>query len=527
MFAVNPSLIAKIDAYAKEQLAIPTHTLMQRAGEAIFSYVQTKLCKKNARILILCGGGNNGGDGYAAGRLLLEHGHLVTAVDLFSCGQRTEEGKRALRAFEETPDARLLHGAEGLAKALEKVDCVIEAVYGVGARADLPEEAVLVLSALGQLREERVNKKQTPPLFVAVDCPLGVNVLDGTAREDAFAFDATVELSFPKLGTHSYPAARYAGEFVLDTLGLPTDLIKDNFDLQNIIMDGETASKMMPHRDAEGHKGSFGTLGAVIGSAQYRGAALLAAESALRGGIGLLRYFGEREVCTALLARNPEAVCHPISPVAQMCKGDAAAFVSDSPKVSAWLIGSGCGQSEGLAHLLSAFLTSEGAPLVLDADALNLLADESYALLGLLADCKRQVLLTPHPLEFARLCRLTANEVQNNRLSLARDFAARYGVTLLLKGKGSVTASPDGRVCVNSSGNTALSKGGSGDVLAGLVASLAAQGVTLFDAAALGAYLHGRAGEELSKTLGEAGTLPSDLPMAIARLNLPSCPTTL
>ena len=345
-----------------------------------------------------------------------------------------------------------------------------------------------------------------------------MNAENGRASEFAFPFDATVELTLPKIGTHSYPAARYAGEFALDTLGLPIKELKDNFDLQDMIMDDDIASSLLPKRDPEGHKGSFGTLGMITGSRAYRGAALLASSAALRCGIGLLRYFGEEEVCNALLSYLPEPVCHPIAPLAQMQKADAESFLSNAPKVSTYLFGSGCGQSEGVAHLLRAFFASEGVPLVLDADAINVLSDVRYALLPLLKQSKRKVLLTPHPLEFARLIGKTVDEVQADRLSLARSFAQEYGVTLLLKGKGSVIAEQSGRVCINPSGNTALSKGGSGDVLAGAAASYAAQGLSLFDAAALAAYLHGRAGESLSEKLGEAGVLPSDLPKEIAKM---------
>ncbi len=517
MRAVKPCLISTIDAYAEKTLALSADTLMNRAGEALFRFLQTKLHKKNPRVLIVCGGGNNGGDGYALGRLLLENGARVTAVDLFSKGQASRAGQNALDAYLRTPYAELSHGTAGVAAALSSADCVVEAVFGVGARADLPEEAVWLFSAFREEKEKRIRKGQNPPLFISVDCPLGIDAENGRAREDAFAFDATVELSFPKIGTHSYPAARYAGAFFMDTLGLPIAHLSDNYHLQDIIMDEAEAKAMLPKRDPEGHKGTFGTLGAVTGSARYRGACLLSAEAALRGGIGLLRCFGEKEVCDVLVLRTPEAVCHPIKPLAAMTEAEAEAFVSASPRVSAYLIGSGCGQSEGLANLLRALLASDGAPLVLDADALNVLSDRRYALLPLLAESKRQALLTPHPLEFARLADKTVEEVQVDRMALARAFAAQYGVTLLLKGKGSLTAAPNGRIAVNPSGNTALSKGGSGDVLAGLVASYVAQGLSPFEAAALGAYLHGRAAETLAITLGEAGVTPSDLPLAIAK----------
>ena len=512
-----PSQIAAIDAYARDILQTETSVLMERAGAAVAAEVMRFIPQSGARILVLCGVGNNGGDGYAAARLLLENGYDVCAVDVFNGGQRTEEGKSALRAFEETVGATLVYGIDTLSTLLNRADCVVEAVFGAGARPDYPQTAVDILSMLTEEQTRRTMLRQKRLVSVAVDCPLGINAADGTARNDAFFFDVTVELSFSKIGTHSYPARRYAGKITLNTLALPVERLRDNFGLQNVVMDDDTAKVFLPNRPIEGHKGTFGTLGVLAGSAQYPGAALLACESALRGGVGLLRYFGEHDAVRLLLARRPEAVCQTMPDLAEMSEADAETFFGETPRVSAWLVGCGCGRSAGLANCLRILLTSEGAPLVLDADALNVLADPAYDLLTLLAKSKRSIVMTPHPLEFARLAGSDVECVQSARLNAARDFAAKHRVTLLLKGAATLTASPDARIAVNTSGNTALSKGGSGDVLAGLVASFVAQGLDPFESCALGAYLHGCAANTLSLTLGEAGVLPADLPMAIAQ----------
>ncbi len=512
MVAVCPEQIAKIDAFARDILHIPTAILMERAGAAVAKEVM-HLCKKGSRVLVFCGSGNNGGDGYAAGKLLLENGYSVHAVDVFGKGQRTEEGRAAYKAFCQADGFSLSFGVADAEGRLRECDIVIEAVFGVGARQDYPQEAVKLLADFARARQENIQS----PLFVAVDCPLGTDALLGTARDDAFVFDATVELTLPKIGLHSYPARRYAGTFSLHSLELPIDVIIENFNLQNNLTDDEYVKDKLPKRISEGHKGSFGALGVLCGSDAYPGAALLACEGAMRTGVGMLHYFGSREVMRLLLTRRPEAVCHPMPPIADMTAEDAVAFVTQAPEMSAWLIGCGCGRSEGLAHLLRAFLTTEGAPLILDADALNTLADSAYSLMPLLAKCKRLVALTPHPLEFSRLFAHQVSEVQANRLGMAREASCLHGVTLLLKGSGTVISSPSGQVTVNTSGNTALAKGGSGDVLAGVIAGFAAQGAALDDACELGAYLHGLAGERLSAELGEAGVLPSDLPIVIAK----------
>ena len=261
---------------------------------------------------------------------------------------------------------------------------------------------------------------------------------------------------------------------------------------------------LLPPRKADGNKGTFGKVLLLAGSGNMRGAAALAALGALRLGAGLVTVASTKEVIDALSSSIYEAIWLDRE------KEDAVAAASLCKAVG---VGPGLGQSEETTALIKNLLSEEtDVPLVIDADGINVLAGNTAWLYA-----NRPVLLTPHPLEFSRLCGKTVAEIQADRVGIAKAFAAQYRVTVLLKGKNTVIT--DGEtVHVNESGNTALAKGGSGDVLTGMICALLAQGCTPMDAAVLAAYLHGLAGERLSETYSEYGVLASELPSMAAKI---------
>lgn len=513
MIAVKPNMIEKIDAYA-ESIGISVHTLMARAGEAVAKAADVLMQEKEGRrVLILCGGGNNGGDGYAAASELCRMGYTVTALDFFGKGQRSEPGRAMLDACLALDDISVLTPPFDLKAALSNADLVIEGIFGTGARGELP---ACVISLLDMLAEEKKTRGDALTLL-SIDTPIALDAEHGTARGEAVPFDATVVLSYPKIGLFSYPAARYVGRIFYDDLGLPKSRVEHALGLGSLrVMDEGDVCAWLPPRSKEGHKGSFGTLTAAVGSAAYPGAAVLACEGAHRMGVGLLRLFCTPTVSSFVLSHTPETVCEKHASLEAFSEEHIAAFLK-APRTTAYLVGSGCGVSSGLGRLLKGLLESEGAPLVLDADALNVLARDA-ALLSLVKRTKRAVLLTPHPAELARLSGVSPEHINEERLRIAADFAAEYGVTLLLKGAGTVIATESGEVYVLPFATSALAKGGSGDVLAGMIASLVAQGITPSHAAAIGAYLHARAAQELEAVYTARGVLPHDLPLAAAKI---------
>lgn len=501
MIAVSPSLIPKIDAYATDILGIPERELMERAGEAVAKEIAERL-PTGSTVLFYCGGGNNGGDGYAAALALTRMGYRALAVDLFGLSQRTEAGKYYLEAY------RAKIGEPLSAEEGEKTeaDCLVDALFGTGGRLPLPEEAIPVAKRF----------EKSAALRVAVDIPLGVNGENGEVAPIVAPVDITVCLSYPKYGLYSYPAREFVGTIVSNGLALPQEPLLRHFSLTDTLSDDALLKKAFPPRKQNTHKGSYGHVLLLSGSPAYRGASILAslAATALRLGCGLVTLASCQAVTDAVLPAVPEAITKTILPLEEETSDT---LLSLAEKKSAILIGPGCGASAALARHIYAFLRTEGAPLILDADALNSLSLDPTESKKRLVASKRQVIFTPHPQEFARMTGFDTKKVQAKRLSLARSFAQEIPGVLVLKGAATLVCEGE-RFLVNTTGSPALSKGGSGDVLAGAVAALVGQGVSPFTAAAAAVYLHGKAADNLSSLYSEYGVRPADLPNEMAKL---------
>ncbi len=500
MITVLPKHIPQIDEYAERVLGVPTRTLMERAGEGVAAAITARL--RPSRVLVFCGGGNNGGDGYAAALSLAARGFSPLAVDVFGKGQKSEAGKHFLAEYK----ARFGEPLSLLEALKTSADVLVDAVFGTGFSGAVPAAAEPLFDYF----------KKSTAYKVAIDIPLGVDAESGRLAPSFLRVDLTVTLCFVKKGLLSYPARDAVGELVNCDLGLDAEVLKRAFSLPETV-DGESLSSLLPKRSKNSHKGSFGRVCALVGSDAFVGAALLAAEGALRGGCGLFTLASTDKVLAAAMQRLPEILALPLPAHEAMGEKDREALFSNAALASALLVGSGCGKSEALYRILLSLLSSEGAPLAIDADGLNAIAAYGADIAALFSTAKRPVVLTPHPLEMARLIGKTVGEVQENRLALAEEYAKKWGVTLVLKGAGTVIADREGSA-VSTVGDSALAKGGSGDVLAGLIASLLAQGASPRAAAEAAVYLHGKAGERLAARLSPYGVLPSDLPLEIAAL---------
>ena len=282
-------------------------------------------------------------------------------------------------------------------------------------------------------------------------------------------------------------------------------------------IDEGVARSLVPHREATGNKGSFGKTLLLVGSDKYRGAMLLCLESALRGGAGYTFLCAEKELVDMALIKFPEAIYKEISPFESMNDMEACQISELSESFGSVVIGCGCGVSKGLFSLVSSLIKTRGGPLVVDADAINSIAVFTTDKVTLFKEAKRPIILTPHPLELSRLTGLSPDEINGSRKETAERIAREYGVILLLKGNRTVIT--DGETTyVNTSGSSALAKGGSGDCLSGLIASLLAKGDNgALGICALSAYLHGKAGDTLALEYSDFGVTPSDLPKAMAK----------
>lgn len=501
MIAVSPSLIPAIDAYAATSMGIPTLTLMRRAGDFIAKAIRERI-PVGSPVLLYCGSGNNGGDGYAAAVRLLRDGYQARAVDLLFAGQRTEEGKTCLS------DYISLAGPPLTAKEAQDFPavCLVDAVFGTGGHEPFPEAVT-----------EMAQRFQDPAgaLRVAVDIPLGVNAESGRLAPLFAPVDLTLCLSFPKYGLYSYPARSVCGDILTDPLGLPSEPLRRRFCLDETLTDAGTLTPLFPKRKSDTHKGIYGHLLLLCGSGAYRGAAVMSALAAvsLRMGAGLVTLASEESVLAAVLPRVPEVISKSIPPVADLPDNT---LLSLTEKKTCVLLGPGSEATEALFEKIRLLLSVAGPPLVLDAGALGALALRRADAEACLMKAKRKVIFTPHPAEFARMLDLSVQEVQENRLEAARSFARKIPGVLILKGAGTIVAEGE-RFSVNTSGGPALSKGGSGDILAGAVAALICNGLSPYDAARAAVYLHGAAGDSLSRIFSDRGVLPTDLPAEMAR----------
>ena len=506
MKLVKPELIQKIDKYAQETLKIPAKELMQRSALAIADAVFQRV-KKGSRIAILAGKGNNGGDGYAAA-LILSKDFSVTVYDVFSAGQRSEEGKYYLAEWNKIGQTVNYGDLEKINSDIKNSDVIIDAVFGTGfLRDNVPNEVIKLSEII----------KNSDAYKISVDLPLGVDGEYGCVFDYAPHFDITVALSFVKRGMVSYPAKEYVGEIFYSDLALPTEQISEKFEINDLYVDALWAKDILPRRADNSNKGSFGKLLIIAGSKKYRGAAHLAIEAALRSGVGIVSFLGSEKLVSELIMKFPEVIYEESREISEYTEEDIIHAVEISKRYSAILIGPGSDNTAGLRNLVLALLKTEGAPLIIDADAINAIASLGKEGLDAIRNSKREVALTPHPLEFSRLTGISVEEIQKNRIFYAEKLSKDLGAVVILKGAATVISAD--RIYINSKGSSALAKGGSGDVLAGLFASFAAQkSLRLSDAAALAVYLHSLAGDLISESLSDFGVTPSDLPKRIAKI---------
>ena len=507
-----------IDRQAIKEIGIPGVVLMENAGRAAtdtFCRELSELCP--GPVLVLAGKGNNGGDGYVMARLLAERGWQVQTLVLGSAEDIVGDAAVMLEVLQklELPvsfacDARELRSGF---TATEPV-IIIDALLGTGLKSTvrgLYAEAIEIINNSGVT-------------VIAVDIPSGVDGSTGRICGMAVQADLTVTFDHAKIGHGSDPGAGCAGMLDVVDIGIPLSG-RPQLDSDVLLVDAADAAALLPERPADGHKGRFGHLLLLAGSTGKSGAAALAGNAAVRGGCGLVTVATPSTVHDILEVKLTEAMTCPLAADNGLISPQAQNQIAELLEGrQALAIGPGLGQSEGLKALLAWLLASAELPMVIDADGLNLLADQ----LGLLKQRSgAPVILTPHPGEMARLSGLSIDEIEADRYQVAVNFAAEHGVVLLLKGARTLVAAPDGRVRINGSGNDGLASGGSGDILTGLIGALLAQGVEPFTAAALAAWLHGRAAELVADGQGTAGMAASDLlcqlPVARRELNEGVC----
>ncbi|HXZ86173.1 MAG TPA: NAD(P)H-hydrate dehydratase, partial [Myxococcota bacterium] len=465
-----------IDADTIDRLGVPGRTLMEAAGRAVAEAV-ARLYPDRRRVLVVCGSGNNGGDGYVVARALVEQGRGVVPR-VFEVGrfERQSPEPKANRDLLHAARVEIVaeRSASALAAALAASDLVVDAVFGVGLTRPVEGEIAGALEALG---------RSGLPL-VSVDLPSGVSSDTGLPLGAALEPECVVTLGLPKLGLALVPCR--ARVLVAD-IGLARESIERVAPRQHLLTRG-AARALLPARPLAAHKGSFGHVLVVGGALGKTGAALLAAQGALRAGVGLCTLAAPRALAPIFATRLVEAMCLVLDDAGsgELAPAHADALVAEAARRDALVLGPGLGLGEGARQLARALATRISVAAVVDADALSAFAGEPE---GLRSTAGR--VLTPHPGEAARLLGTTSAEIQADRASAARALAQRAGAVVVLKGARSVVAHPEGLISINPSGGPGLAAGGSGDVLAGALGALLARGLPPWDAARLGVYLHG------------------------------------
>lgn len=497
MYTVSPETIKYADRLAVEKYGIADITLMRNAAKSCFEYILPHISHDD-KTVILCGKGNNGGDGYEIASILKKSGFAVIVINIFDTPPLTETSKTVYSECVE--NGVEIVSSEKWQEYLSDATVIIDSIFGVGFYGSIDKDSKIG-DILGFCNQKNALK-------IAIDTPSGINSGNGTVGNTVFIADFTITMAYIKTGMLSYPAREYCGDIKIADIGYPKELC-DEILKDALVADDEYIKSVIPQRKKNTNKGTYGRLLMYCGCSTMTGAAILSANGALRAGAGLINIARDRETINILQNRLTE-------PIFSVVEGQekTKTILSLSEKATAVLIGCGMGTSDEDRDVLFSLVKNADCPLIIDADGINVLCGNTI----ILKEAKHTPILTPHPLEFARLIGKSVSQVQSNRINLAKDFAKEFGCILVLKGDSSVIASPDGLLAINTTGNPGLSKGGSGDVLAGVIASFTAQGISPFDSAVLGAYLHGKAADVLKEEIGEYGLLPSDLPMAVAKL---------
>jgi NAD(P)H-hydrate epimerase len=492
---------------ASEAAGVSTAALMEAAGAAAALEAWTTAGGDSAHpVLVLAGPGNNGGDGLVAARHLRELGADVHVYLLRPRDEHDAAWRAARDAGVEMSLATHDPGQVHLAALLDVAECVLDALLGTGANRPIEGDLAGVLERLALARA-----RETPPILIALDVPSGVHPDTGASDPRAVAADVTVCFGFTKVGMTQAPARMLAGDVVRVDIGLPNGL---DANLPFEELDVRIARRAAVVRPADANKGTFGRVMVAGGSLRYPGAVRLAAEASARSGAGLTTIAAPQEAQPLIATSFPDATHEPLPSEAGAMRGsDAArALLRALPGVDALLLGPGLSLTRAteafVRDLLCGLDAIEGLhAVVLDADALNAVAKHG----GWPDWCAVPRVLTPHPGEMARLMRCSIAAVQADRLNAAVRFAAESRSVVVLKGAGTIVAAPDGRARIASTANPMLATAGTGDVLAGIIVGLLAQGATPFDAAAAAVYVHGECGAQVERELGAAGGIAQDL----------------
>lgn len=491
-FVVTPNQM-KILENASHCAGVSLSALMDNAGKAIaeriISILQAETYINN--VYILAGNGNNAGDGFVCAQKLAENNINVKIIML--CGEpKTDLSKASfnqMKGIDVTSEYNSIDFSDSI---------VVDCVFGTGFHGELPLSIASIFNTINNSKCIRI----------ACDIPSGSCALNGYCSNDTLHCNYTVTFGAIKTGMLLSPCREACGEVIVADICIPQNEYY-NIEKPVVKLDTDYVKKLIPKRKPTSHKGDFGKLINISGSRNYTGAVALSSLSALRSGVGICTIASTKSVCSIIGSSVFEATYLPLEEDenGQILFSNYDKLAKKIEGATAVLLGCGLGISDDIKMLTKKIILNAECPLIIDADGINAVLDR----IDILKNTKASIILTPHPGELARLLNISTKEVLKERVRLASEFSKEYGVTLVSKGSGTIIASPDGRMYISTYGNPGLSRGGSGDVLAGMIASFSAQGLSPEDASCAGVFLHGTTADIVADKMSVQGMLPSDI----------------
>lgn len=476
------------DQYTIHEIGIPSEVLMERAAlQVVDTIMEKKLDTSN--VLVICGAGNNGGDGYAIARMLKIQGCSVSVCFMGKEESRTVENQlqKKIAEYYQVKDVGMpFHDTYSL---------IVDALFGIGLKRNIENEYSDLIAWANEQEAYRL----------AVDIPSGIHDSTGKVMGIAFRADCTVAIAYKKAGIVLQPGNEYAGEVVVAEIGIYDDALSEKETIWKEL-EWEDFQRWYPKRKSNSHKGSYGKVLMIVGSYGMAGAAYLCAKACYMSGAGLVQIYTHESNRLALQELLPEAV---VSTYENYEEETLKALLDWADVVT---IGCGLGQSDCSKQILQCVMENNERPCVIDADAINLLAKQK----DWLKNRKFSVVMTPHVKEFSRLTDDSISDIQEKRISLLKQVTDEYHLTCILKDARTVIGDEKGNIFINLTGNHGMAKAGSGDVLAGIVSGILAQNVNGFQSAVLAAFLHGVSGDFAKKKKGAYGMLADDLINEIA-----------
>ncbi len=494
-----------IDRRAIRNLGIPGAVLMENAGRGCVDVLEKYFDLQNLNTLVVCGKGNNGGDGFVIARHLINRGASVTVALLGKSGELRPDARLNYNALCRTGVKVIgLKTTADLKTILTRKHpaLIVDAIFGTGFKGKPSKFFANIF--------ECINESEA--FIFSVDIPSGVIGDTGQFDLSCIIADATAAMCLPKRGNMLYPGREFCGDLHIVDIGVPYNLIDQGYPE---LIEFDRIKKLLPLRPPDGNKGTFGQVLIIAGARGYAGAAAMASRAALKTGAGLVRLAAPLGVVQTIEASTMEIVKVPLR---ETGNGSISANAADQlteafSKSDVVVIGPGLTTHSETAAFVKKILPAITVPLIIDADALNIIAGD----INILGKIKAPGMITPHPGELSRLTGHDPAEINDRRIDLAHEFAGQHGVTIVLKGAPTVIASPGGEVLINPTGNSGLASAGSGDVLVGMIAGFLAQQTSIIDAARLGVFMHGLTADLIARDASEYSMTAGDLLNNIGR----------